>query len=132
LAELSGAYLADARVDFGGALHQPQVALSFDTGCPARWNESLDRLARTDFALLIPGHGPPLTRKQFDLYRAAFGHLLTCAGGSDTKQSCIDGWLRDVTLLIPKNDAGFTRMLMAYYVDVLKRSPEDVAKLCGK
>jgi glyoxylase-like metal-dependent hydrolase (beta-lactamase superfamily II) len=103
-----------------------------DTACPAQWRASLDRLAKEDFALLIPGHGPPLTHKQFDLYRAAFDHLLTCAGGSGTKESCIDGWLRDAGPLIPKKDADFTRMLMAYYVDVLKRSPEDVAKLCGK
>jgi glyoxylase-like metal-dependent hydrolase (beta-lactamase superfamily II) len=103
-----------------------------DTACPAQWKASLDTLAGTDFTLLIPGHGPPLTRKQFDVYRTAFTHLLGCAGGTATKQACIDGWMNDIGPLVPKKDAAFTRMLMDYYVDVLKRSPADVAKLCGK
>ena len=40
-----------------------------DTACPSRWQESLDRLARVDFALLVPGHGAPMTREGFNRYR---------------------------------------------------------------
>lgn len=96
-----------------------------DTACPKKWEATLDRLAKTDFELLVPGHGPPLTRRQFATYRRAFSALLACTG---EKEACIDGWMTGVAALIPSEDANFTRMLMGYYADVLRREP---GKDCG-
>ena len=103
-----------------------------DTACPSRWKESLDRLAKTDFDLLIPGHGPPLTRRQFNTYRRAFDGLLVCASSSAPKNDSIEGWVSGVATLVPEKENDFTRKLMAYYVDVLRRDPSETAKLCGK
>jgi glyoxylase-like metal-dependent hydrolase (beta-lactamase superfamily II) len=102
-----------------------------DTACPGRWKDALDRLARTDFELLIPGHGAPLTRRQFGIYRSAFDHLLGCAASRDPKSNCIEGWVRDIAPLAGGDDPKFVRALMDYYVDVLRRDPRATAALCG-
>jgi glyoxylase-like metal-dependent hydrolase (beta-lactamase superfamily II) len=99
-----------------------------DTACPRRWKESLDRLARTDFELLIPGHGAPLTRRQFLAYQRAFDHLLTCAAGAAAKSTCIEGWSADIAGLTGDADPKFVAALMDYYVDALKSS--DVNQYC--
>jgi glyoxylase-like metal-dependent hydrolase (beta-lactamase superfamily II) len=91
-----------------------------DTACPAQWLESLDRLAKVDFELLIPGHGAPMTKRQFESYRRAFSNLLKCAGGEAVvKESCISGWMTDTAALSHGGDDRFTRQLMDYYVDVI-------------
>lgn len=102
-----------------------------DTACPSRWKDVLDRLARVDFELLIPGHGPPLTRRQFNVWRRAFDDLLLCTSSSRTKDACVDGWVSGVSTLIPEKENDFTRKVMAYYVDVLRADPSEIAKLCG-
>jgi glyoxylase-like metal-dependent hydrolase (beta-lactamase superfamily II) len=101
-----------------------------DTACAARWKESLDRIGRKNFELLIPGHGPPLTHRQFDGYRAAFSNLLQCASSASAKTSCIDGWIDGIAPLIRPDEQPFTRSLMNYYVDVLRRPAAETAKLC--
>lgn len=101
-----------------------------DTACAPHWKESLDRIGKMNFDLLIPGHGPPLTHRQFDVYRAAFGSLLQCAGSDAAKASCIDGWIAAIAPLIRPEEQAFTRSLMDYYVDVLRRPAAETAKLC--
>ena len=98
-----------------------------DTACPANWAASLDAIARHDFAMVVPGHGSPMTRRQFLTYRDAFKALLACKG---PKEGCIHNWIRAVGPLMPGHDEKFTRSLMDYYVDVLRG--EDAAKRCGK
>ncbi|HYK02120.1 MAG TPA: MBL fold metallo-hydrolase [Thermoanaerobaculia bacterium] len=103
-----------------------------DTACPARWQESLDRLAKLDFDLLIPGHGAPMTRTQFASYRSAYRNLLACAAVADTpKEQCIDGWVRTVAPLMSGFDEQFKRALMGYYMDVLRGDPAKNARLCA-
>jgi glyoxylase-like metal-dependent hydrolase (beta-lactamase superfamily II) len=102
-----------------------------DTACPHRWNQTLQRLTKVDFDLLIPGHGPPLTHRQFDVYRKSFGSLLSCASSSNSKEKCVTGWIDGVSALIPASDHEFARSLMSYYVDVLRRPAADIAPLCG-
>jgi glyoxylase-like metal-dependent hydrolase (beta-lactamase superfamily II) len=102
-----------------------------DTACPSRWNETLERLSKTDFDLLIPGHGAPLTHRQFDVYRGAFHSLLTCAAGPRDKGVCVDEWLAGTAAIAPAGDPGFTRSLVDYYVDVLRGDPARTASLCG-
>jgi glyoxylase-like metal-dependent hydrolase (beta-lactamase superfamily II) len=89
-----------------------------DTACPARWGESLDRLAKVEFDLLVPGHGAPMTHTQFASYRTAYRDLLAC---DKPKEQCIDAWVRGVGPLMSGADERVTRVLMDYYVDVLRR-----------
>jgi glyoxylase-like metal-dependent hydrolase (beta-lactamase superfamily II) len=103
-----------------------------DTACPSRWSDSLDALARVRFTRLIPGHGEPMTRPAFESYRTAFKHLLACGGGTQPKEECVAGWLRDVSSLVPDKDRPFARSLMDYYVGVLRSDPAKTATLCGK
>jgi glyoxylase-like metal-dependent hydrolase (beta-lactamase superfamily II) len=91
-----------------------------DTAQPAAWKSSLDRLASVDFAVLVPGHGRPMTRADFERYRNAFTRLLARAAGSP-KDECIAGWLDDLGPLVPEADHPFARTLMDYYVELLKK-----------
>jgi len=101
-----------------------------DTACPAGWRMELDRIAKTDFDTLIPGHGEPMNRTQFANYRSAFDQLLTCANSDATKASCIDEWVSMTRTLQPEADEKFTRGMMNYYVDVLRDKPR-MTKACG-
>lgn len=104
-----------------------------DTACPARWLQALDRLAKVDFKVLIPGHGAPMTRSDFATYRTAFAGLLRCGSSSADKASCVDGWLKDAGPLLGSANPKFTKMLADYYVESsLRGKPEASAKLCGK
>jgi glyoxylase-like metal-dependent hydrolase (beta-lactamase superfamily II) len=102
-----------------------------DTACPARWKAALDGLAAIEFETLVPGHGPVMTRKELERYRDAFGSLLTCAGSKAPKEECIGGWVEGVGSLVPAGEHEFTRMLMSYYVDLLRGDPAKAAALCG-
>jgi glyoxylase-like metal-dependent hydrolase (beta-lactamase superfamily II) len=103
-----------------------------DTACPARWQESLDRLASLEFDLLVPGHGASMTRTQFTSYRRAYRELLACAARTDApKEQCIDGWAGTLGPLMSGFDDRFTRSLMAYYVDLLRGDPAKIAAACA-
>jgi len=104
-----------------------------DTACPARWLQALDRLAKIDFKLLVPGHGAPMTKSDFATYRAAFAGLLRCGGSRADKATCVDGWLKDADPLLGSADPKFTKVLADYYVEnSLRGNAERSAKLCGK
>lgn len=86
-----------------------------DTACPLKWKASLDRLAAVKFDRVIPGHGPVLTRAQFERYRAAYTNFLSC------EKECEARWLADVGELVPESEHAFTRQLLGYYVGLRKR-----------
>ncbi len=99
-----------------------------DTACPAQWKDALDRLAAIDFELMIPGHGAPLTKRQFNVYRNAFGELLGCAASDVEKDRCVSGWIA-ATAPLGVADGEFTRAMTAYYADLL-RDPERARANC--
>jgi len=102
----------------------------FDTACPSRWKESLDRLASAKFERLVPGHGAPMTRSAFELYRKAFAGLLTCAASDRSPEVCTEGWLRDAGA---EKDQKLARVLAGYYMEnSLRAAPDQRAKLCGE
>jgi glyoxylase-like metal-dependent hydrolase (beta-lactamase superfamily II) len=111
-----------SRVLVAGDLVTLPVPL-FDTACPQGWREALDRLQAQPFDRLVPGHGAPLSRVQFDRYRAAFGNLLSCAAGEAGKPACIDAWLRDAQDLFPTSEIPLARSSLDYYLDLL-RAPD--------
>lgn len=99
----------------------------FDTACPERWSAALEHLSTIRFRWLVPGHGGPLSRGQFLLYRESFERLLRCAASSAPKQQCIDGWLRDAGGLFAREQQGLARSLLAYYIDQRLRAPRDAS-----
>jgi glyoxylase-like metal-dependent hydrolase (beta-lactamase superfamily II) len=105
----------------------------FESACPARWRDSLARLAKTRFDWLVPGHGAPMQPAQFASYRKAFSDLLDCAAGDAKPNSCIDGWMSDAsTLIVSSEDASYARALIAYYLENYLRNPsERVRAFCG-
>jgi glyoxylase-like metal-dependent hydrolase (beta-lactamase superfamily II) len=88
-----------------------------DTAKPRAWQEVLGRLAAVDFARVVPGHGPVMTRDQFTQYRTAYDNLLTCAASSRTNEECAGGWLGDVGALVPASEQEYARAALGYYLD---------------
>ncbi|MBS0418317.1 MAG: MBL fold metallo-hydrolase [Proteobacteria bacterium] len=103
-----------------------------DTACPEGWRKALDTLHAVPFKLVVPGHGEPMHRKQFEAYRTAFGNLLNCAVSARTKGQCADEWLHDVGPLVPASRQKFAHALMDYYMDKsLRADAQHTAALCA-
>lgn len=103
-----------------------------DTACPQRWKSALETLGAIRFRTLVPGHGPPMRRVDFETYRLAYGNLLACAASSRTRTACTDGWLRDAGPLLGTTDRAFVQSLLSYYLDSsLRGNPARTAQLCG-
>ena len=104
-----------------------------DTACPSRWRAALERLARADFTLVIPGHGAPMKRADFNRYRTAYANLLDCAASSKEKEACAAGWIEDAGPLLAESEHDFAKQAIHYYVDQHLRGHEaKLAKLCGR
>jgi glyoxylase-like metal-dependent hydrolase (beta-lactamase superfamily II) len=101
-----------------------------DTACPAGWKEALDHLSAAKFDLLVPGHGAPMQRAQFEQYRRAFANLISCGASSRTNDECASGWLADAAGLI-KDEDEFVRQGVAYYLDTALR-PGKAAERCPR
>jgi len=98
----------------------------FESACPARWRASLAHLQKMPFARLVPGHGAPITKPEFAVYRKAFSNLLDCAAGNAGRNDCMDGWLSDASALIHSSqDASYARNLIGYYLDNYLRHPTE-------
>jgi len=106
----------------------------FESACPARWRTSLDHLGRARFDWLVPGHGKPMQRPAFTRYARAFANLLDCASSEATKNTCIDGWVDDASVLLSDSkDVSYARTLIGYYLDNYLRNPsERVRKFCSE
>ncbi|MEO8503986.1 MAG: MBL fold metallo-hydrolase [Acidobacteriota bacterium] len=105
----------------------------FDTACSEHWKASLDRLAKFNFEILVPGHGKPIRRAEFETYRRAFDNLVACGTSKRSKADCVAGWQRDAGSLIAKEDEAAARGLVDYYVEnSMRGDPTAAAKLCGR
>lgn len=96
----------------------------FDTGCPEGWRKALDEIAATPFVTLVPGHGEPMTRRQFLQWRRAFDNLLDCAASTRAKSECVAGWTRDAGAFIPAGERRVEGMV-GYYLDTRLRAPPE-------
>jgi glyoxylase-like metal-dependent hydrolase (beta-lactamase superfamily II) len=104
----------------------------FDTGCAKGWRAALEEIAELPFLKLIPGHGPELTRQQFDDYHKAFRVFTLCVESDAPKQQCVDGWKRDAWMFLPDKAVQATaQALLDYYIDQVLRVPAKQAELCG-
>jgi glyoxylase-like metal-dependent hydrolase (beta-lactamase superfamily II) len=97
----------------------------FDTACPERWAAALAQIATIRFRWLVPGHGEPLSRGQFVIYRESYDRLLRCAASSAPKSQCVDGWLRDAGGLFARDQQPLARTLLSYYIDQNLRAPRE-------
>lgn len=102
-----------------------------DTACPSRWKDALGRLAAVKFERLVPGHGAPMTRVQFDQYRTAFDRLLACGSSTRTNEECASGWLSHAGSLVDKGEHAFVRQALDYYIDNFLRPTAKTDHLCG-
>lgn len=123
-------YVPEARLAIAGDL---VVGLTpfMDTACPEGWRAALGHIAAAPFRTLVPGHGEIMTRAQFGRWRRAFDALLDCAAGSASRQTCIDGWMRDAALFIADADKARVPGMIGYYIDTrLRASPPEKARYC--
>lgn len=100
-----------------------------DTACVDGWKAGLDAISATDFTLVIPGHGAPMTRAQFEGYRTAFGAYVDCAHGNRAATDCAADWLKaSAERRAPEapDDARATEMA-GEYVDLLRQNGGDSA-----
>ncbi|WP_421931198.1 MBL fold metallo-hydrolase [Phenylobacterium sp.] len=100
-----------------------------DTACPAGWRRALDQVWATPFTILVPGHGAPMTRAQFGLYRQAFAAVIDCAASAETKAACAAAWTRTVQPLLGRDPADLRRAqgMTEYYVGDVLRAPGEKA-----
>lgn len=75
----------------------------FDTGCPQGWAAALDSIWASPFETLIPGHGEPMSRAQFGIYRAAFADFIACAAADTQAEECGAEWARAVDPIQPSD-----------------------------
>ena len=118
-----------ARVLVAGDLVTLPVPL-FDTACAEGWREALARIGREPFDVLVPGHGAPLGRAEFTIYRRAFDRLLECAAGGVGKEICVAGWLEDARPLITTDDVALARASLDYYIGLLRAPQAQRTRWC--
>ena len=106
----------------------------FETACPDRWKASLDEVWATPFETAIPGHGRPMTRAQFDVYRQSFGAFVSCVKSDTAAAQCAGGWTEGVGTLIG-DDPARRKAVTAnaeYYVGYLRgnggKAPDCLAR----
>jgi glyoxylase-like metal-dependent hydrolase (beta-lactamase superfamily II) len=105
----------------------------FETACPARWHDTLEEVWSTPCRLAVPGHGPTMSRAEFDTYRQAFGSFRGCVGSENAASVCAANWTKELgTLLISEGDRRDATEYASYYVDFLRKnggtSPDCQAK----
>lgn len=105
----------------------------FETACPEQWRAELDAVWRTPFRIAIPGHGEPMNRAQFDLYRTAFGAFIDCVSSPAPAAQCAADWTTHIAPFIADDERAqrMAPQMAEYYVGFLRengnRSPDCVA-----
>jgi len=93
----------------------------FETACPARWQAALDAVWATPFTLAVPGHGAPMTRADFDVWRQAFSAFRTCVAGTASPVECAAGWTTGVGTLLATAERDAAANFARYYVEFLRK-----------
>lgn len=102
-----------------------------DTACPDGWKTALGEISAAPWETLVPGHGDPMTRPQFETWRTAFNALVDCGRSSRPVAECADGWIRDVRPFVAAGDEKRIKGMVDYYVNSrLRSSSEEQQKYC--
>lgn len=96
----------------------------FDTACPSGWQQALRGLEAVAFKRVVPGHGPVLSRVQFQQYVGAFDGLLECADSTRSSADCAAQWNAALGDLLPAADQPRTAAMLDYYFNQVLRAPE--------
>jgi glyoxylase-like metal-dependent hydrolase (beta-lactamase superfamily II) len=93
-----------------------------DTACPEGWKAALAEVSATPFRMAIPGHGAPMQRQQFLLYRRAFASFIGCSSSDRPAGDCGTRWANAVQALLPADPLEMRRAqsMAAYYVGLLR------------
>ena len=76
--------------------------------------QTVQRMGTVQFRTLIPGHGKPMTSREFATYRHAFSALLECAADSKKPAaSCAEQWIVNAGDLIDKLSLTMNRLRQA-------------------
>jgi glyoxylase-like metal-dependent hydrolase (beta-lactamase superfamily II) len=96
----------------------------FETACPARWREALDAVRAVPFKLAIPGHGEPMDRAQFDVWRGAFNAFMDCVDSPAGADQCAAAWANGIAAFMgaDENAGEAARGYAAYYVGLLREN----------
>lgn len=95
----------------------------FESACPDAWRAELDAVWATPFRIAIPGHGEPMSRDEFNLYRTAFGAFIDCVNSETEAGQCADGWVRGVAHFLADDSARTdARAYASYYVGFLREN----------
>ena len=94
----------------------------FETACPAQWRDALDEVWSVPFRTVIPGHGEPMTRAQFDIYRGAFNAYMDCVEGSAEAGQCAANWSTAIAPLTGRDERSgkIAGGYAEYYVGMLR------------
>jgi glyoxylase-like metal-dependent hydrolase (beta-lactamase superfamily II) len=102
-----------------------------DTACPDGWAKALGEIRRSPFVTLIPGHGPSMTRAQFEQWASAFTNFVACGGSGADKGECIAGWEKDAAQFIDDPHRDYVRRAADYYLTTrLRSSPDEQQRYC--
>ncbi|MCG2594692.1 MBL fold metallo-hydrolase [Ramlibacter sp. XY19] len=101
-----------------------------DTACVQGWHDALAQVEATPFVTLVPGHGAPMDRAQFGIYRKAFAAYTACAASSAPNARCAARWLEATAeLRAPEPaDDGRAREMAEEYVDLLRANDGNGAR----
>lgn len=94
----------------------------FETACPREWSQALDEVWATPFTTAIPGHGPSLTRDQFNTYRTVYNAFVDCVRSDREPAQCGTVWADGIASLTPdpsRHDAIAENAV--YYVGMLRQ-----------
>jgi glyoxylase-like metal-dependent hydrolase (beta-lactamase superfamily II) len=96
----------------------------FETACPDGWKGALDAVWGTAFDTVIPGHGRPMTRVDFDTYRKGFAPFIDCVRSDAPAAQCSAVWVTATSSLIGDDAARRTAVAqnMDYYVSYLRKT----------
>ena len=94
----------------------------FETACPDRWSAAMDEVWATPFQTAIPGHGRPMTREQFDVYRKSFREFVACVRSDKPAAACGTVWVDGAASIVGDDPARRKAIAanMEYYVGYLR------------
>ena len=102
-----------------------------DTACAEGWSRALGEIARLPFTTLIPGHGDPMTRADFLLWRSAYDNFVDCGHSTRPGKECIQGWSRDAAKFIDAAHKDYANGAAGYYLQTrLRSSAEEQQRYC--
>jgi hypothetical protein len=94
----------------------------FETACPDAWRAELDRVWATPFRIAVPGHGAPMNRDAFNIYRVAFGAFLDCVNSDADVAACASGWAEAVAPISGESERAQAIEYATYYVGFLREN----------